>query len=68
MYEMGVINDTSAGDITTNVTSLQHNALARQLAVESLVLLQNDDNTLPLKAQSVCFVQVLAHPPTPNSK
>lgn len=42
----------------------KHNALARKLAADSMVLLKNDDNILPLKAgQKIAFIGEYAETP-----
>lgn len=39
-----------------------HHALAQQLAAESIVLLKNDDNLLPLRAECTRRIAVLGKP------
>lgn len=48
MYEIGLFDNNYEGDPNANVTSDAHNQLARELASNSIVLLKNDQNILPL--------------------
>jgi len=50
MYALGLVNDppTPQRNVFVNVTSPAHNALARQLAERSIVLMKNDAALLPL--------------------
>uniref|UniRef100_A0A7S1CC37 Probable beta-glucosidase G n=1 Tax=Bicosoecida sp. CB-2014 TaxID=1486930 RepID=A0A7S1CC37_9STRA len=48
MFQMGVFDYNNTGTLQTNVTSPAHNALARELAAGSMVLLKNVDKALPL--------------------
>eukprot|EP00052_Salpingoeca_macrocollata_P030898 m.321336 g.321336 ORF g.321336 m.321336 type:complete len:671 (+) comp25271_c0_seq1:62-2074(+) len=48
MFDIGLFNHSSSGNITANVTSAAHNALAHQLAADAIVMLENDNNMLPL--------------------
>lgn len=52
----------SKGDPTKSILTPEHKSLAEQLALESLVLLKNNQQTLPLgKTKSVALIGPLAH-------
>lgn len=48
LFAIGIFDDNNTNSITSNVTSPEHNELARNLSAQSHVLLQNDKDTLPL--------------------
>ena len=48
LFSVGVMDRKDYGNLTNDVRSPQHNALARDLAAESTVLLRNEKSTLPL--------------------
>eukprot|EP00298_Acanthocystis_sp_HF-20_P015952 c21329_g1_i3.p1 GENE.c21329_g1_i3~~c21329_g1_i3.p1 ORF type:complete len:521 (+),score=254.87 c21329_g1_i3:94-1656(+) len=48
MFKVGLFDYPSSGVITNNVTTPEHVNLAREISVESTVLLKNQDNILPL--------------------
>lgn len=60
MFRMGLFDGgpPSKGSIGANVTSPEHNALARSLAAKSMVLLQNNNSTLPINKAAVNTVAV----------
>jgi beta-glucosidase len=45
-------------NLQANVTSDAHNALARQLAEQSITLLQNENNVLPINPSRVASIAV----------
>ena len=49
MYEIGLFDHAPEGDPDANVTSDEHNALAREIIGKSTVLLKNNENLLPIK-------------------
>jgi beta-glucosidase len=53
MYTVGVVDTPIVGDPTANVTSDAHNALARKIAAEAIVLLENKENSLPLNPSTM---------------
>ncbi len=58
-YEMGLFNDPMEKNVKHEVTQVGTQGirdLAKRLAEESLVLVKNDKNTLPLKKGSTVFV------------
>jgi len=48
MFAGGLFDFPITGNINNNVTSAAHNSLARNIAAEATVLLQNKNNVLPL--------------------
>ena len=50
MYSVGLVDNPIVGDPNANVTSDAHNALARKIASEAVVLLKNKDSYLPLNS------------------
>ena len=58
MYTIGAFDTPSPGNIENNVTSVAHNLIARQLAEEAIVLLQNN-GILPLDPASKQVIAVL---------
>lgn len=50
---VGILDRAPTGNPMANVTSEAHNALAREAAAKSTVLLKNTNNVLPLNAQSL---------------
>eukprot|EP00055_Hartaetosiga_balthica_P011579 m.53075 g.53075 ORF g.53075 m.53075 type:complete len:739 (-) comp7652_c0_seq1:124-2340(-) len=52
MFAVGLFDYNNTNTLSNNVTTLAHNALARQLSAESHVLLKND-GVLPLNVDSV---------------
>jgi hypothetical protein len=53
MFQMGLFDTPSTGDVSRNVTSVAHNQLARTLAAASTVLLKNEGGLLPLSPKSI---------------
>merc|ERR1712227_1105615 len=52
MFTMGLFDITNDGSADADVTSEDHNNIARELSASSHILLQNKDNLLPLKLKS----------------
>ena len=52
LFAVGVFDKNNTNTQENNVTSAAHQALARTLAARSIVLLQNEQSTLPLVAAS----------------
>lgn len=50
MYTIGLFDSPNTGHPKADVTSDAHNALAREIAAKSTVLLKNENNLLPLNA------------------
>jgi len=60
MFEMGLFDRSmTRGDLKTNVSSTEHNNIARTLAVDGLILLQNEDSMLPLQTRRVKTLAVI---------
>lgn len=53
MEKVGILDRAPTGNPMANVTSEAHNTLARETAAKSIVLLRNENNILPLKAESL---------------
>ena len=62
-HQLGLFEQPySKGDPAKSILTPEHKNLAEQLALESLVLLKNDKQTLPLaKGKSVALIGPLAH-------
>eukprot|EP00944_MAST-04C_sp_MAST-4C-sp1_P011241 g11241.t1 len=48
-FEVGTFDNPNPNQISNNVTSVEHVAIARELSENSTILLKNDGNVLPLK-------------------
>ena len=57
MYAIG-FDQPPTGNLDANVTSDAHNALARQLAEDSITLLKNDGGLLPLSLDGLKSIAV----------
>jgi beta-glucosidase len=53
MYEVGLVDNPVVGSPMANVTSEEHNSLARKIAADSTVLLKNLNSFLPLDVASM---------------
>jgi beta-glucosidase len=53
MYEVGLVDNPIVGSPKANVTSEEHNTLARKIAADSTVLLKNVDSFLPFDLTSM---------------
>jgi beta-glucosidase len=53
MFAIGLFDHPQGGDIRTNTTSKENNALAREIASNGIVLLKNDDALLPIQNTNV---------------
>jgi len=51
LYTIGEFDHPVPGHIAADVTSKEFNTLARKLSAQSIVLLKNNNNVLPLKKQ-----------------
>ena len=58
MFTIGLFDNPNNGSITNNVTSVEHNELARALSSQSTVLLQNY-GALPINKQTVGTIAVI---------
>lgn len=58
MYTIGLFDHRPLGNPLANVTSDEHNALAREIAAKSTVLLKNDGKRLPLNLASGTIKQI----------
>lgn len=59
MFAAGLFDRAPSGNILANVTSPEHNSLARTLAANAMVLLQNKGGVLPLSAAALRHVAVI---------
>jgi len=59
MFTIGMFDTKPTGNINSNVTSVAHNRLARSIAGQSAVLLQNEDNMLPLNNSTLKSIAVI---------
>ena len=55
MFEIGMFDGKtcSSCNVSDNVTSVEHQYLARKFSRESTVLLKNEDNILPLNVSNI---------------
>ena len=66
MYHMNALNTTRCtapakdGCLASNVTSEKHRDLAERLATESIVLLRNENETLPLQNEKIAVIGSVA--------
>lgn len=58
MYAIGIFDEPNTGDPSAVVTSAEHNALAREIAAKSTVLLKND-NILPMALVNITTIAVI---------
>jgi beta-glucosidase len=65
-FRLGIYDDKSRGDAEANVSTPEHVALARQVAAEGAVLLQNRNNVLPLASPAVKSIAVIGDDAGPN--
>jgi beta-glucosidase len=66
LYAIGEFDHPVSGNIDADVTSSAHNTLTRQLAAESIVLLKNSNNLLPLSKTDLKSVAVFNGPASSN--
>lgn len=59
LYDKGVVDTPNNGQLSDNVTSPEHDALARSLAANATVLLHNKGGILPLSAAQPTRVAVI---------
>jgi len=59
MFAVGLFDTPHTGNLNVNVTSAQHNQLARELAEEATVLLKNSKGLLPLKPAGYKTIAVI---------
>jgi len=60
MERLGILDRPPSGSLDANVTSAEHNALARIIAVNATVLLKNQGNLLPLGGEARAARQATA--------
>src|SRR5690242_3288834 len=58
LYIIGEFDNPVQGNVTADVTSRQHNDLARKLSAESIVLLKNENKVLPIPTTGLKQVAV----------
>jgi beta-glucosidase len=58
LYAMDLFDNPIIGDPTANVTSIEHNLLAREIASKATVLVKNSNNILPLALSDVASICV----------
>ena len=62
MFQMGLFDEpwiSNNGSLSNNVTSEEHNKLARSIAAEGMVLLKNDGGILPIGASTKKIAETL---------
>ena len=59
MFAIGLMDDPNPNNITNNVSSAAHTALARELAAAGTVLLQNNGGALPLSTETIRTIAVI---------
>jgi len=60
MYKIGLFDNPPTGDPLANVTSPEHNSLAREISAKSMILLKNDRNFLPVQQGSLSDTACIA--------
>ncbi|KAH3745640.1 glycoside hydrolase superfamily [Pelomyxa schiedti] len=58
MFAVGIFDTVQTGNLSVDATSEEHNLLARTLSENSIVLLKNDNQMLPLDADSITSIGV----------
>ena len=58
MFQMGVMDTPNPNKISNNVTSDSHNDIAREISQNSTILLQNENDVLPLAKDNIRIVVV----------
>eukprot|EP00026_Physarum_polycephalum_P004195 Phypoly_transcript_04212.p1 GENE.Phypoly_transcript_04212~~Phypoly_transcript_04212.p1 ORF type:complete len:681 (+),score=92.68 Phypoly_transcript_04212:118-2160(+) len=66
MFAGGLMDTPQTGDLKANVTNWNHSLLARQVAAEATVLLQNTDNLLPLNINNLKTIAVIGDDASDN--
>ena len=59
MFKFGIFDKFNNNTIEKNVTSAEHNFIARNLSLHSTVLLKNQNNILPLNDKKIKKIAVI---------
>ncbi|KAJ9448668.1 putative beta-glucosidase L [Diplonema papillatum] len=59
LFALGIMDDNNTNSITANVTSTRHNEGARNMSRHAMVMVQNNENMLPLTATTGMVIAVV---------